>query len=187
MSRRAALIASLLAVAAPLAGCGNKESVIKSAETEGAYLDVEQLRYQIEISRELNPADVEDRAYLEGLPRSAARLRPGTTWFAVFIRVENDTSKTQPAAVDFQLADTQDNVYKPVPLPRGNPFAYLAGPVPGKGTLPPLGSVANANESINGSLVLFRLKTASFENRPLKLKILGPTVPQDEATVDLDV
>ena len=71
--------------------------------------------------------------------------------------------------------------------PRANPFAYLGGPVAGKGTLPPLGSVANANESINGSLVLFRLKTASFENRPLVLKILGPTVPQDEATVDLDV
>ena len=63
----------------------------------------------------------------------------------------------------------------------------MGGRVPGKGTLPPAGSVASANESINGSLVLFRLKTASFENRPLVLKILGPTVPQDEATVDLDV
>jgi len=185
--RRVALIASILAAAAPLAGCGNKESEIKSAETEGAYLDVGQLRYQVEISRELNPADIEDRAYLEGLPRSAALLRPGQTWFAVFVRVENDTKKPQPAATDFQLTDTQDNVYRPVALPRANPFAYLGGRVPGKGTLPPLGSVANANESINGSLVLFKLKTASFENRPLVLKILGPTVPQDEATVDLDV
>jgi len=186
MRRRAILIASLLAATA-LAGCGNKESVVKSAETEGAYLDVGQLRYQVEISRELNPADTEDRAYLEGLPRSVALLRPGQTWFAVFVRVENDHSTPQPAAVDFELADTQDNVYKPVPLPRANPYAYVGGPVRGKSTLPPAGSVASANESINGLLVLFRIKTASFENRPLELRILGPSVPQDEATVDLDV
>ncbi|HEY3021215.1 MAG TPA: hypothetical protein VGJ32_13545 [Solirubrobacteraceae bacterium] len=185
--RRLALVASVLAAAAPLAGCGNKEEEIKSAETEGAYLDVGQLRYQIEISRELNPADVEDRDYLEGLPRAAALLRPGQTWFAVFVRVENDTDTPQPAAVDFRLGDTQDNVYRPVPLPRANPFAYLGGRVPGKGTLPPAGSVAQLNESVNGGLVLFKIKTASFENRPLELKILGPSVPQDEATVELDV
>jgi hypothetical protein len=176
-----------LAVAAPLAGCGNKESTIKSAETEGAYLDLGQLRYQIEISRQLNPTDVEDRAYLDGVLPSAAKLRPGQSWFAIFIRVENDYKTPRPAATQFELTDTQDNLYRPVPIARRNPFAYLGGSVAGKSTLPPAGSVAQLNESISGSLVLFKVKTASFDNRPLVLKIFGPTVPQDEATLDLDV
>jgi len=189
MSRRARILALVctLAAAAPLAGCGNKESQIKSAETEGAYLDLGQLRYQVQISRQLNPSDVEDRTYLEGVPRSEAALKPGQSWFAIFIRVENDYKTPRKAANDFELTDTQDNIYKPVPIARTNPFAYEAGSVPGKSTLPPAGSVAQLNESVGGALVLFKVKTESFDNRPLVLKIFGPTVPQDEVTLDLDV
>jgi hypothetical protein len=187
LRRRSALLACALAAAVPLAGCGHKQSVIRSAETEGAYLDLGNLRYQVQISRQINPRDIEDRAYLAGLSRPAATLKPGESWFGVFIRVENDFTRTFQAATQFELTDTDGTTYHPVPMPRLNPFAYFGGPVPGKGTLPPQGSVAQANESINGSLVLFRVKTASFANRPLELKILGPTVPQEEATVAIDV
>src|SRR3954469_128462 len=187
LRRRSALLFCALAVAAPLAGCGNKESEIKSAETEGAYLDVGELRYQVQISRQLNPADVEDRAYLQGLPRDVARLQKGASWVAIFMRVENNNARPLPSATDFELDDTQGTTYKPLVLPASNPFAYGGGTVAAKSALPPLSSVAQANESIDGSLVLFKLKTASFANRPLELKILGPTVPQDEASVDSDV
>jgi hypothetical protein len=187
LRRRAALLACALVAAAPLAGCGNKKDVIKTGETEAVYLDLGQLRYQVQISRELNPRDVEDRAYLVGIPRSIATLKPGESWFGVFVRVENDHAHAFQAASEFELGDTSGTLYHPVPIPRTNPFAYVAGPVAGKGTLPPNGSVAQANESVNGLLVLFKVKTASFANRPLELKILGPTVPQDEVTVALDV
>jgi hypothetical protein len=50
-----------------------------------------------------------------------------------------------------------------------------------------LQSAGQQNETINGLLVLFKVKTDSFENRPLELKILSPDVPQTEATLDLDV
>ena len=185
--RRLTPILCLLAAAAPLAGCGNKESEIKSAETEAAYLDVGPLRYQVQISRQLNPADVEDRAYLTGVDPAQRRLKPGESWFAVFMRVENPTEHPAPATRDFELTDTQDTNYRPVTIARTNPFAYVGGTVAKKSTLPPASSIAQANESVNGSLILFKVKTASFDNRPLELKILGPTVPQDEATVDLDV
>ena len=184
--RIAALAAAALAVAAPLAGCGDKQSVVKSSDTEAAYLDLGQLRYQVEISRQLNPADVEDRQYLTGVAGGPA-LKPGESWFAVFVRVENDYKTPRPAATDYQLTDTQGTIYRPVPIARTNPFAYQGGRVPGNGTLPPAGSVAQLNQSVNGELVLFKVKTASFDNRPLVLKIFGPTVPQDEVTVDLDV
>jgi hypothetical protein len=187
-SRRpfAALVCAL-AVAGPLAGCGNKEDVIKEGDTEGVYLDLGNLRYQVQISRELNPADVEDKAYLTGVSRSDAVLKPGESWFAVFIRVENDHDFSIPSASQFELGDTQGNVYRPVAIARSNPFAYVPERIAGKHTLPAAGSVAQANESINGQLVLFKLKTTSFADRPLELKILGPTVPQDEVTVDIDV
>jgi hypothetical protein len=187
LRRRIALLACAACAVAPLAGCGNKEEEIKSAETEGAYLDLGQLRYQIQISRQLNPADTEDRAYLEGVAPAQEKLRPGQSWFAVFVRVENDYDTPRQAATDFELSDTQDNVYRPVAIARANPFAYVGGRVPGKSTLPPAQSVAQLNESIGGSLVLFKVKTTSFDNRPLVLKIFGPTVPQDEASLDLDV
>jgi hypothetical protein len=187
-SRRplAALVLALV-VALPLAGCGNKKDVIKFGDTEGVYLDLGPLRYQVQISRELNPADVEDKAYLTGVARRDAVLKPGESWFAVFVRVENDHDFSAPSASQFELTDTQDNVYRPVPIARTNPFAYVPSRLPGKSTMPKSGSVAQANESVDGQLVLFKLKTSSFANRPLVLKILGPTVPQDEVTVDLDV
>ena len=185
--RRLVPIACLLAAAVPLAGCGNKESEIKSAETEAAYLDVGSLRYQVQISRQLNPRDTEDRAYLTGVAPDQARLKKGESWFAVFMRVENPTHEPAPATRDFELSDTQDTLYRPVQIARTNPFAYLGGTVAAKSTLPPAQSLAQQNESVNGSLILFKVKTTSFDNRPLELKILGPTVPQDEATVDLDV
>jgi hypothetical protein len=185
--RPAALVACALAAAVPLAGCGNKESEIKSGETESAYLDLGDLRYQVQISRQLNPADVEDRSYLTGIPRAQARLKPGESWFGVFVRVENPHERAIQSASQFELGDTQGTVYRPVAIPRANPFAYVPGKVAGHGALPDQSSVAQANESINGELVLFKVKTASFANRPLELKILGPTVPQDEVTVDIDV
>jgi hypothetical protein len=187
LRRPAALVACAVAVAVPLAGCGNKEKEIKAGSTESAYLDLGDLKYQVQISRQLNPRDIEDRAYLEGVERSQARLKPGESWFAIFVRVENPRDRSLPAASQFELGDTSGTVYRPVPIARSNPFAYVARPVAAKQTLPPNSSVAQANESVNGSLVLFKLKTASFANRPLELKILGPTVPQDVVTVDIDV
>ena len=183
--RRLLLIALLVAV--PLAGCGNKESEVKSGETEAAYLDLGDLRYQIQISRQLNPRDVEDRAYLTGVDPAQARLGKDEAWFAVFVRVENPHEAAHVAATQFELSETSGKIYRPVRIARTNPFAYLGGSVAGHQTLPLNGSVAQANESINGALVLFKVKTASFANRPLELKILGPTVPQDVVTVDLDV
>ena len=185
--RRFALIAAVLAAAAPLAGCGNKEDEILVAETEGAYLDVGELRYQVQISRQLNPVDIEDRAYFQGIPVRERILREGESWFGVFMRVENPSDEPQRATLDFELEDTQDTIYEPVRLAPENPFAYRGGVIQPAETLPPASSVAQQNEAIGGSLVLFKVRTDSFENRPLELKILSPDVPQSEATLALDV
>jgi hypothetical protein len=178
------LIAALALVAA---GCGNKEDETKVADSEGLYLDLGGLKYQVQISRQLNPNDVEDRSYLEGVAPALAKLGRGDSWFAVFMRVENNGDKPLPAASTFTLRDTQDNTFVPVPIARFNPFAYRAAVIPPKNNLPPAQSVAQLNESIGGSLVLFRVPVESYANRPLELTIRNPRNPHDSARVDLDV
>ena len=68
MRRLVVLAAAALALAG--AGCGDSEGVKTTAETEGLYLNVNGLKYQIQMSRYMNPNDVEDSEYLVGLPES---------------------------------------------------------------------------------------------------------------------
>src|SRR5690606_38371032 len=62
--RRVLALTAVSALALPLAACGNKEEVVTHGHTEGSYLNVGNLTYQVQISRQLNPADVTDRSYL---------------------------------------------------------------------------------------------------------------------------
>src|SRR5437764_811720 len=76
--RPLALLAAASAALA-LGACGNKVAVVKEGKTEGTYLNVGDLQYQVQISRALNPADVEDRDYLVGLPAAARGLKANET------------------------------------------------------------------------------------------------------------
>jgi hypothetical protein len=176
----AALLCALFAT-----GCGNRLETRTQGETEGLYLDVDELKYQIQISRYLNPNDVEDQAYLVGLPDGTAQPAGDETWFGVFIRVSNSTEETIAPANDFEIIDTQENVYRPIPLDaKLNPFAYAAEPIPPKGLIPQPDSVASEGV-VQGSLLLFKLKTDSLQNRPLEFRFRrGSGVT---GIVDLDV
>jgi hypothetical protein len=186
--RRAArltVLAAALCCALLVAGCGNKTAVETHGQTEGTYLDVDDLKYQIQISRYLNANDVEDRTYLTGLPTGTPQPAGDETWFAVFMRVQNTTDKPIVPANDFQIVDTLNNVYRPIPLdPKVNPFAYTSAPVAPKSTLPTPNSVASEGV-IQGSLLLFKVKTASLQNRPLEFRFRRGS--GTEGTVDLDV
>ena len=57
------------------------------------YLNVGPLIYQVQLSRELNPYNIEDSAYLQGLTPAQRQLEPGQEWFAVFMQVYNNTSR----------------------------------------------------------------------------------------------
>jgi hypothetical protein len=184
---RIALVAGLLVVA----GCGHDEgaatAIQQTAETEGLYLDVNGLKYQIEMSRYMNPADVEDAEYLIGLPENAAEPTEDELYFGVWVRVENTSeTETKPAANIWEIHDTQENVYRPIPLDTDiNPFAFEAVDVPPKTVIPLLDEAAHQGP-IQGLLLLFKITNDSFQNRPLELKFRNGGTGQ-EGTYALDV
>jgi hypothetical protein len=185
MRRPLALLATLLAAVA-LGACGNKEEERLHGTNEGSYLDHGELKYQVQISRILNPTSVEDRAYLVGLDPAQRELRAGEQWFAVFIRVQNETDEPHLAATDYRITDTQETVFRPVALPPENVFAFRGGNVPAKGVLPLLDSPSEQG-SVQGALLLYKIPNANLENRPMEFSIRNPAVTEDVAAVDLDI
>jgi hypothetical protein len=182
------LLTSLAVVIAAVAigACGTKEDRVLHGTTEGTYLDLGALKYQVQISRLLNPASIEDRAYFTGLDASQRQLPAGQEWFAVFMRVENDGEQAGRAATDYTITDTQNTKFRPMPFAAENAFAYRGGTLQPKAVLPAPDSPPGQG-SIQGSLLLFKIPTRNLENRPLELSIRSADVPGQTATVDLDV
>ena len=187
LARVPLLLAALCALLA--AGCGaearSEEEPAQVADTEGIYLDIDDLKYQVQISRYMNPNDVEDRAYFVGLPEGIAQPAADETWFGVFLRVQNTTEETIAPANDFAIVDTQENVFRPVPLDTEvNSFAYAPEPIGPRSLIPRPDSVA-AEGSVQGELLLFKVKTASLQNRPLEFRFRRGS--GQVGIVDLDV
>src|SRR3954471_17573336 len=97
----------LVFVAAFVAGCGNKEAEYTLAETEGTYVDVAGLTYQVQMSRYLNPSDPEDKQYLQGLAQGVSPEPPtGKIWFGIWMRVKNYSGETLRTATVSQFTIT---------------------------------------------------------------------------------
>jgi hypothetical protein len=193
-SRLRKISIAVLAVVAvfALAACGDSHTRVTTGTYAGEsgknapYLNVGPLVYEVQLSRELNPANIEDAAYLKGLTPAEAHLAPGQEWFAVFMQVWNHTSTALPAATELTISDTQNNVYKAIVPDSENEFAYRGGLVPAKGELPLPESVA-ASGATGGALLLYKIQIVSLDNRPLELKIVDPTDLSETASAELDV
>ena len=185
MALRLVLLLAALACALLAAGCGNKQDTVTFGETEGIYLDIDELKYQVQISRYMNPSDVEDRNYFVGLPTGTAEPAGDETWFGVFIRVQNQTDRAIAPANDFTIVDTQEQVYRPIPLDANvNPFAYQPDPIGPRSLIPRADSVA-AEGTVQGSLLLFKVKNTALQNRPLEFRFRRGS--GQVGVVDLDV
>ncbi len=181
---RAIVLAACLA--ALLGACGGDTTNNRTASNEGVYVDVGHLKYQVQLSRELNPYDLEDSSYLLGLAPADAKLTPQEAWFGVFMLALNKHDQAYMAAHTFYVTDTQGLSYKPTPVPGPNPFAYHAVLIAGHEQLPLKGSTADLGPT-NGQVLLFKVPLTAFDNRPLVLHIVDPADAKSQATVDLDV
>lgn len=188
---RPALALLAVALAVPFSACGDGQEPVLNGKTEGVYVTTGGLKYQVQMSRKLNPYDVEDREYFTGLNDAPAQVTTEDQWYGVFIRVENRTNKddakgqTIQSANTFTIVDTTGKTVKPTPLPATNVFAYRSTPIQ-PGDHIPAPSSAAATASIGGSLILFKVTQEMLDNRPVQLHI-KPADGSKEATVDLDV
>jgi hypothetical protein len=182
---------ALLAVLA-LSACGDSHTRVTTGTYAGEsganapYLNVGPLVYEVQLSRELNPANSEDASYLQGLTPEQRKLEPGQEWFAVFMQVYNNTNRPHPAAMSMTITDTQENSYTPIAPGEVNQFAYRAGMVPPKNQIPLPGTVAD-DDPAEGLVLLYKIQIVSLDNRPLELKILDPENPSESASAELDV
>jgi hypothetical protein len=181
MCRRLAIAIGIAAglLAMPLlAGCGASDDSTKVAE--GEPLTLGQLEYNVVISRFLNPDDTEDAGYLVKEPP----LQGDQLYLGVFMQVANNSDSSAGLPLSFKVIDTQGQKYEPIAS--SSPYALPLGHKIGPGTAYPVPDSTAAVGPIEGSMVLFRIKQASTEDRPLELEIPS-SASGETGTVELDI
>lgn len=189
--RKPIALALAAATATMLAACGDSHTAVFHGDNTGAggvgssYLSLGGLRYQVEVSRKLNPGDNEDKGYLTGIP-ATQKLGPGQAWFGVFLLVLNRSGHTEPAANSFVLSDTQGNSYQPLTLGPQNLYAYRPQKVANNNQLPIPGTTAFDGPT-QAALLLYRIPLTAYQNVPLVLRIGAPAQTAQTVSVILDV
>ena len=183
------LLLALGVLAIGLSGCGRTTLTGVSQDELSAggepYFNLGNVTYQVQISRQLNPYDSVDVQYLAGV-KGAQDLSPDQLWFGVFLWAKNQMPSLQRTADTFEIVDSEGTVYKSVPLNANlNPYAWTAQKLSQNGIEPAPDSTAS-NGPTGGGLVLFKLNTAVYSNRPLTLEIFKTGDPTP-AKVSLDL
>jgi hypothetical protein len=167
---------ALVALAVCVSACGYSSD--SKSVVEGESVSLGDLQYTVIFSRYLNPRDNEDSAYLVGQPKPP----PGSSYFGVFLEVQNESEEPQTLASSLTIADAGHQVFEA--LPSESLYAMpFGGEVESQEQVPVLDSTPEQGP-IEGSLVLFQLPASASENRPLTLSIPGPEGPA-EVTLDL--
>jgi hypothetical protein len=186
--RRSIAVLALLLACGGMSACGkhhDEEARVQRIEGEGFYLSLGELKYQVQVSRQLNPQDTQDRSYLRGVPQAEQQLKANEVWFGVFMQVENEAKEPKAPSADIEVIDTQEDVYEPLELLDTNPFAYRTDPIPA-GERVPLADTPAFDTPIQGAMLLFKLDLKALDNRPLELKIEAAS-PRQTGIIDLDV
>jgi hypothetical protein len=189
-------LAGILALVLGLAACGGTQSHsaagnatpvhVAKANNNGAYVDAGPVTYQLQISRELNQYSTEDSEYVAGLPAGTTQPTATQEWYGVFLWAKNQTPHPQLTTDNFDIVDTQGNVYYPVRLdPAINRYAWNVRKLEPLNTEPAPDSTASFGPT-QGGLLLFKLGVSAYANRPLRLQIRGPSNTL-RATISLDL
>lgn len=148
---------------------------VADSNNDGAYISAGGMTYQLQVSRVLNPWGAEDKQYFKGLPKGMAiyRIKPDQLWYGVFLWAKNQQHRPITTTDNFQIVDTSGDVYHPIKLDASaNPLAWNARSLVYGETEPSQDSVA-AQFFTGGKLILFKLKTSIYSNRPLTLVIMS--------------
>jgi hypothetical protein len=171
-----AALAALAALAVTLSACGSEET---TDVVEGEPADLGELEYNVQITRFLNPNDVEDAEYLVGQPEP----EPGRSYLGIFMTVINKNKDDAfPSAHGYTVVDTLGNEFEPTDSE--SPYALdIGAEVPQESQLPIPDSTAATGPN-QGALLLFLVDDTVSENRPLELEIDSP---DGSGVVELDI
>jgi hypothetical protein len=173
--------------AAAISACGAGEHARYSDNLGPGYVQVAQLYYQVQVSRELNPWDKqEDSWYLQGFTKGDLALPTADEWFGVSLQVFNWTNRAHTPTRDFYITDTLGDRYTPLSNPSPNPYSYVPSSIPAGGQLPAIDSNAYAAWT-QGELLIFKIPYTSLVNRPFILHIVNPTDGAQQSRIELDV
>ena len=171
-------IVAILALS--LTGCDKEVHALEAKE--GTRVSLDDVFYQVQISRALNPKDVEDGTYLEGQPLPAR----GDAYFGVFIRVDNEEheGRVLPVGTErMKLVTAAGKEFEPIEV-QAPGWGYAPAPI-GKGGMLPVPNSPAYVGPIRGGLILFRIPQASLDARPLELEIKGSGGKVGTITLDV--
>ena len=169
-----------------VAACGQEAHPrVADANNNGGYVDAGAVTYQLQVSRVLNPYSNEDRQYIAGLPSGTTLPGAQQQWYGVFLRGQNQTHQPQTTTDNFVITDTQGNHYYPIKLSSTNQFAWTSESLAPLEVEPKPSTTASFGPT-QGGLLLFKIATSAYSNRPLTLEILG-SGNQPQASISLDL
>ena len=179
-TRLGAILATAVAIVAGvlLSGCDTAPENANQV-TEGQGMKLDDLLFNVQITRELNPFDTEDKAYLVG----QKPLGPDQYYLGVFMRIDNEGDTSSQVPTDMSVVDTVGDTFKP--LPSSSLFALKLGDTLHAGDQLPEGESVAANGPIQGSMVLFRIDSSAIQDRPLTLHITTSTGSTGEVELDI--
>ncbi len=185
--RRPLILLCALVLAVGVSACGSSPGHVADANNNGAYVNAGHVTYQLQVSRELNQYLTEDSQYVRGLQLGVpTALAPDQMWYGVFLWAKNQTNVPRTTTDNFEIVDTQGDTYYPVRLNTAlNPFAWTSQTLRPGEIQPSLETIAGQGPT-QGGLLLFKVNTSAFSNRPLILFILGPN-NQKLASISLDL
>ena len=187
-ARRPLILVCALVLALGVAACGDSTpGNVADANNNGAYVKAGPVTYQLQISRQINQYTTEDSQYVKGLPAGqSATLPADEMWYGVFLWAKNQTDKTQTSTDNFEIVDTQGDKYYPLKLNTAlNPFAWTSQTLRPGWVQPSPETIAGQGPT-QGQLLLFKVNTNVYSNRPLTLYILGSN-DQRLASISLDL
>jgi hypothetical protein len=172
--------------AAAISACGAGEHASYSDNLGPGYVQVGQLYYQVQISRQLNQWSDEDRYYLQGYSASELALPVADEWFGVSMQVYNWTNRPHTPTGDFFITDSLGDRYTPLASGTPNPYTYVPALIPAGGQLPAIDSDAYTGWS-QGELLIFKIPYTSLVNRPFTLHIVNSADTAKQSRIELDV
>lgn len=174
-----ALFAALLAAFAfALTACGSSEE--ETDAFEGEPIELGNLKFNVQLTRLLNPDDVEDKEYLAGQPDPPA----GSSYLGVFLEVENEGDETVnlPSVEDMEIVDTTGAVFSPIDT--DTVFGFPFGEPLLQGEAIPIVDSAAASGPVNGAILIFLIDNSASENRPVELEI---SADGEQGQIELDL